>query len=387
VRNLRDIIGKGKADSALAFRDRAYSKGEQVELLCDLNAIANAEGSGTRFLCLGVSDDPGVERAFPGVSRRAWAWTREVVPRLVAQVIEPQPRVSMLDIELGAAMVGVICLDDCDDQPFLFNRRASSLITPGSGWIRSGTQRRPLLRKDLLRIFEAKFSAPAASTEARVGFQGRVPREDITLPVLPLEALPSALAARRLEKMLEARQLSKAVLGRTDTHIARLVHAQVSNQAQAYQSHGTTTLRKLLLQAPQEHASADQHYQYEVRAHKLNLLISNLTDHDLVELTLLLKIPLREGISVADRIHVAAGEKPPPPGRYPLVDLSQRLATVQMEAIAVPRGATVEAFREPLRLCLREAAAGSSIAASYSLHGRGLNGAVRGTLTIFVTGG
>jgi len=384
MRNLQDLIEIENADSALSFRERPYGKGEQAELLCDVIALANAVTTGPRFLCLGVSDKADFDRTFPGVSRRVWNWTKEVLPRLIEQAIEPQLTVSMQDVTVGEALVGVIRLDACNDQPYLFSRRVSSLISAGSGWIRRDTKQRPLLRKDLLRIFAAKFRTSEASTDIRVGFPGRVPREEITLRVLPLDALPSALAARRLVKMQDARRLSKAVLGKTDTRIARLVHAQVSNEAQAYQSHGTTSLKKMLRQIPQEYESADEHYRFETRAHKLNLLVGNLTDAALSNVVLVLKIPRVEGVGVVERVHATPGEQASRQERYPLVDSGPQVITVQAGGISVPRKATVDVFREPLRLCLREPAAGRTIPVMYSLHGHGLSAPIHGTLRIYV---
>ena len=382
--NLRDLVGSEGADSALAFRERAYTDGEQAELLCDVSALANAAASGRRFLCLGVRDAPDADRTFPGVSHRAWRWTQEALPRLVNQAIEPQVSLRMLEVKVGEALVGVICLESCDDPPYLFSRRVSSLVSAGSGWIRYGIKQRPLLRADLQRIFEKKFRTSGVSSEIRVGFQGPAPREEITLPVLPLDAMPSVLAARRVEKMLDARRLSKAVLGHADTRIDRLVHAQVSNEAQAYQSHDTTTLRSMLCSIPREQAAADELYQFETRTHKLNLLVGNLTDAALSDVLLVLKIPKVEGVGVVDRIRTAPAMQAALQQRYPLVEAGPQAVTVQADGIYVPKGATVDAFREPLRLYLREPVVGKTIPVSYSLSGRGLSGAVRGTLRIVV---
>ena len=383
--NLRDLVAIESAGSSLAFRERAYGKGEEVELLCDVVALANADAAGQRFLCVGVRDSPDSERAFPGVLRSGWSWTQQVLPRLVDQAIEPKLGIRMLEVKVGAGLVGVICVDACDDPPYLFSRRVSSLVPAGSGWIRYGIKQRPLLRQDLQQIFEKKFRARGLSSEIRIGFQGPVPGEEITLPALPLDAMPSVLATRRVEKMLDARQLSKAVLGRTDTRIDRLVHAQVSDEAQSYQSHGTTTLRAMLCQIPREQASADELYQFETRTHKLNLLVGNLTEAALADILLVLKIPRVAGVGVVDRIRAAKGVQAALQQHYPLVEAGPQAFTVQADGIYIPKGATVDAFREPLRLYLREPAVGKTIPVSYSLSGRGLCGAIRGTLKIVVS--
>lgn len=384
MRNLQDLIQFKSADSALSFRERPYGRGEHAELLCDVIALANAMAAGPRFLCLGVNNRTASARTFPGVSPRVWNRTKEVLPRLIEQAIEPQLGISLREVTVREALVGVICLDSCNEQPYLFSRRVSSLISPGSGWIRRGTEQHPLLRKDLQRIFEARFRDVGTSPDVRVGFPGRVPREEVTLSVLPLDALPSALVARGLAKKLDSRRLSKAVLGRTDSQIARLVHAQVSNEAQAYQSHGTTTLRQMLREVPQEYEAVDGHYQFETRTHKVNLQVENLTDSALSNLVLVLKIPRVEGFGVVEQIHAAPGELVSPQDRYPLVDSGPRVVTVHAGGISVPKGATVDAFREPLRLYLREPAAGRTIPVTYSLHGRGLPGPTHGILRISV---
>jgi hypothetical protein len=98
-----------------------------------------------------------------------------------------------------------------------------------------------------------------------------------------------------------------------------------------------------------------------------------------------LKIPRVEGVGVVERIHAAPGEQTSLQERYPLVDVGPQAVTVQAGGISVPKGATVDAFREPLRLYLRDPVAGKTIPVTYSLHGRGLSGAIRGTLRIYVT--
>jgi hypothetical protein len=140
----------------------------------------------------------------------------------------------------------------------------------------------------------------------------------------------------------------------------------------------------MLCQIPREQASADEHYQFEIRTHKLNLLVGNLTDAALSDVVLVLKIPRVEGVGVVERIRAAPGVQAVLQQRYPLVEAGPQAVTVQADGIYVPKGATVDAFREPLRLYLREPVVGKTIPVSYSLNGRGMTSAIRGTLKIVV---
>jgi hypothetical protein len=114
--------------------ERLYGRGEQAELLCEVIALANPATTGPRFLCLGVSDKADFERTFLGVSRRVEldqggpATADRAGDRAAAHS-------SMEEGTVGEALVSVICLDACNDQPYLFSRRVSSLIPPGSAYI------------------------------------------------------------------------------------------------------------------------------------------------------------------------------------------------------------------------------------------------------------
>ncbi len=107
----------------------------------------------------------------------------------------------------------------------------------------------------------------------------------------------------------------------------------------------------------------------------------------LTDVVLVLKIPRVKGVGVVDRIRAATGMRAVLQQRYPLVEAGPQALSVQADGIYIPKGATVDAFREPLRLYLREPVAGKTIPVSYSLNGRGLSGTIRGTLRIFVCRG
>lgn len=109
-------------------------------------------------------------------------------------------------------------------------------LPAGSGWIRRGTKVFPLLRADLQRIFEAKLATKSSvEVTPRVGFPGDEPQGEVSLPALGLDELPSAVAAAKLRNVLEAKESARAVLGRTETHLSRLVHARVFGVDEPYE--------------------------------------------------------------------------------------------------------------------------------------------------------
>jgi hypothetical protein len=377
---LLELIRNSNADSSLSFRAGIYQPGEQGDLLRDIVALANASIPGRRFLFLGI-DETERQRRFPGVSARSWKRFCEELPGFIARTVEPRLPLTLQSVDVGNVLVGAVCLENCEDKPYLLSRSVSASMPAGSGWIRTGTRQRRLLRKHLQSIFASRFK-PQDVGDIIVGFPGELPREELELPVLPLDELPSARAAHKLHRMLDARRVSKAVLGRTDTHIERLVHAQVGDVELPYQAHGTCTMRAMLGKVPIENAVADDHYKYEQRAHLLNLVLNNVSDKAQTDVVVTLKFPRIDGFGVADRIYPGVGGIAPKLGMYPKVDVGPRTITVQTRGLRIPRGGTVEAFFEPLRVLLREPAAGQTIRVAYTLHAPTLPQPLQGRLKI-----
>ncbi len=381
MRPTQDLIRDEPADSWLGFRAGVYRRGDQAEMLRDVVALANATAVGRRYLFLGVDDRPGRERRFPGISERSWKSFCTALPPFLERAVEPGIPVSLQAADIDGALVGIVCLDPCDDPPYLLARRVSDTLPAGGGWIRSGTKQRRLLRKHLQKIFESRYRRHEIG-EIEVGFPGGLPREELVLPVMPLESLPSADAARKINRMLEAKRVSKSVLGRSDSRIARLVHAQVAESVEPYRERGTKTLRVLLRKIPGENSAADDFYQYETRAHRLNVVLNNLSARPQKDLTLTLKFPRIDGVGVADRVYFAPDKPAGKSGPYPKVDVGPRTIAVRARGLSIPVGGSIEAFFEPLRVLLRETVAGQTIRVAYSLQGPTLGREVRGRLKI-----
>jgi len=380
---LPDLIRNAEADSTLAFRERVYRRGEQGELLRDVIALANATAVGPRYLVIGA-DDNSDGRRFPGISRRSWQSFCDALPDFLGRAVEPALNFRLEAVEIDGALLGVVCFDGCEDPPYLLARRVSTTMPAGGGWIRRGPRTRRLVRRDFQKIFTARFRREEIGDVA-VGFPGELPREEIELSVLPLEALPSQAAAHKIERMLAARRVSRSVLGRTDSRIARLVHAQVEGGAMPYRDRGTKTMRIMLDRLPSEHAAADDHYRFEQRAHKLNLKLANLGDRPQTDLVLTLKFPRPEGFDVASRVSPAPGAYNPRHRLYPKVDHGPRVIAVQVSGLRIAKRGCIDAFIEPLRVILRESLAGQAIRVAYSLRGPTLPRPVRGCLKILAT--
>jgi hypothetical protein len=382
--DFQQLIRFEVANSAVAFRDRSYGKDSRQELLRDLLGLANAAVKGPRYVFLGVRDTVGGAREAAGISESEAAEVRELCQTLAADFIDPPLAIRIDETLVDDARIVALILPECDDQPYLLKKTASNSMRIGSGWIRQGTQYKRITRADLQRIFEHKLLSQSAGAEIRVGFAGRILETLLHLPVVRLDQLPSEAASVKLKKMLQARQVAKEACAQDGTRIQRLVHAQVFGSNELYTSHGEHTLLQRLDRTGEDYEAADRHYEFELCAHKVNFVLENVGGVAFERGTLVLDFPCMDGVDIADRIW------PPPDGSgtvpegYPTVDVGPRTMRVQTSLGPIAPGAKAMAFRQPLRLCLREPGIGKTIPVSYSLHGRSLRSAVSGTLRITV---
>jgi hypothetical protein len=377
---LEDLARFENANSALAFREAAYGPGDAAQFLQDALALANAEVDGPRFLFVGVRDRVGGERAFPGVTADAIAEMRRVLPALLARAIEPPFKLALRALTVDNTTLALLCFSECDNAPYL-TRRSTAGLPAGVGWLRRGTRQAQLTRIDLERLFAQRRRHAPAPIDVSIAFAGNPPRQELELPVLDLAELPSAVAASRLRRMLEAKEDAKNVLGRTETRFDRLLHAQIFGMEQAYEPHSDESLRVMIARVTDDYADADRHYELAVRAHALELVACNRSSVALECVMVRLRLPNIAGLGVADRLYSATGGAEPPRS-YPSVHVSERVIDIEASLGSLPAGATAPLFREPPRLTLRAPAAGKTIALDYVVHARELREPLRDSLVI-----
>jgi hypothetical protein len=384
--DFEEMVLHESAHSGLAFRARAYAKGEHDELVQALIGLANASVSGPRFLALGVEarDD---QRRVTGIAREDVKSLQALLPRIATRLIEPPLNLGLREVDVDSKCIAVIVVQGCDDPPYLLSRDLSPALHAGRGWVRRGTESQPLVRDDLQRMFERRAHAADRIVDLSIGFPGKILAEEISLPVLPLDAMPSKSAAERLQRMLEGKAQARQVLGRTETQFSRLLHAQVFGSEQAFEAHSDDSLISELEHVGEEHAVSDAHYEFEQRAHKLQLEVRNDSDFDIERASLVLTIMRLAGTGVAERLHRAAGDTADASDLntgYPLVDSSPQKFVVQTDIGRIPAGRSRSVFREPLRLWLREAAAGKTVLIDYKLQCRDLARPLSGSLRVHV---
>jgi Schlafen, AlbA_2 len=380
MKNMSELCRLEQSDSGLAFRERLYRKSEISLLVRDVLALANARVSGQRLLVVGVRDIVGGERAVVGVDRLALLQFRKAALEILAQAIEPALNIRIESETVEGKLVAVMMLENCVDPPYLVATPIEPRLPVGIGFVRRGTRISPLKRADLKSMFLHSGEQPLPDRPLRVRFkQAQEMLEEICLPVLPIVELPSERAASRLRAMLESKQLSRDLLGRTETQMSRLMFARVYGTDIPFESHTDESLMQRLSRTTEDYRGADDFYRYELRAHSLQFFIVNESHREYRNVRVKLDVQRIDGIGFSDRHYREDGAETV---EYPRIETFDKRFSFEVDLPRIRGGSSQPLFADAPRFWAREAADGKSVIVDFRIDADDLATPISDTLII-----
>jgi Schlafen, AlbA_2 len=378
MEDLSELCKLEQSDSGLAFRDRLYARAELPLLVRDLIALANARVRGRRSLVIGVRDVVGGERTILGIDKLEMLTFRKSLPKVVARAIEPALQLYVRSALVDGKHVIVVTLENCDDPPYLVAHPLGNRLPVGTGFVRRGSQTLPLKRSDLKSMFLRAGDAPLPDTPLRLCFmQRREQLDEICLPIVPLAELPSERAAQRLRAMLESKQLSRDLLGRTETQLSRLMFARVYGAGIPFESHTDESLAQRLSQAEDDYRDADNYYCYELQAHKLQFALVN--DCHRLHRNVKIKVDVQrtDGIGFADAVYREDGCDSE---TYPRIETTDKRFSIEVDMPKIRGRSMLPLFSTEPRFWARETARGKSVIVDVHIEADGLAAPIVDTL-------
>ncbi len=382
MKDIEQLIRSGSAGTELILREALYGADEDAAVIADCLALANAESRFPfRYVVFGIDDTMDDEHRFVGVRKDELVTFKRRFLTLIADGIEPELRATVRAIRIDNLLFGFIRIEDCVQRPYLTKRPIAPGMPAGVGITRRGAGNLALTRSALQRLFANSANVSRTPHGITIGFPGDPLLRELSLPVLALKELPSEIAAAKLRALLHATDQQREQFGGTQTHIMRLVHAKLFGAHEPYNRRSDDSLAEKLASVARDYSAADEHYLYEKRAHKINLVIDHRGDAPLSNVSIRLTTGQLPGFGIADRIY------PEPDGAraasgYPQV-LDENYSTVVAEELGTlhPRQSS-NVFREPLRVWTREQAAGRTPLLEYRLTADELAEPLTGYLTI-----
>lgn len=382
---LARIVQSGTPSTAMQFRKRAYGKNGIRSFLRDVLAIANASVNGPRYIITGIDIDTSGRRKVRGVKRDDFSG-KPAYQSLVSDHIEPPIRIHHEAVTVDDSQVGVFEIGDCQDRPYMMRVDHSETLRRGDAFVRVNDSAVKMGRRQLQALFEKRFQDSVSAASIEVGFPGEIVHKQLRVATCDLEELPSATASAKLQELIEAKnQVHKSLVS---TIVARLTHARLFGSDSPYEHRPVEELMSEMRQLKQQYHDHDDHFLYEKRASKVQLVICNQGGETIHDVSFSLVMPVHEQFHVAGQLPKLARNDhftertAQEQAEYPAVTLRDNAIQVSGKLGEVAPAEPVELFPEPLRICVGSALKGRRIGIQYSLSAQNLRTPAKGTLRL-----
>ena len=387
MQRLKDLALRAQPGTGLQFRPRAYGSDGIRSFLRDLIAMANASIDGIRYIIVGVQIEDRAKRRLRSVSPEDFS-NAISYQSLANEFIEPPIRLKYEPITVEGERLGVFRIGDCQDRPYMMRIDHSKALRRGDAWIRTQNSAIRMGRQQLQDQFEKKFRESASAGRVEIGFPGDIIHKDLKFETSDLDQLPSAIAANKLNELLTARQSAKNK-GAT-TLIERMMHTRLFGSDEPYQGRSTVTIVDELGQLKKKHMDEDRHFLFEEHAGKLQLLVLNQGEEAIRSASLIMQFPNHDAVHVAQELPkiLSNGKFVKRPGidegDYPSVTIKSDAVEVSCALGDIPPHVPVEAFKEPVRICVETVLKGQRLGIHYKLFGQNLRNTIRGKLRLLL---
>lgn len=385
MRNLLKIIRSASPDSGVQFRRNAYGVAGIRSFLRDVIAIANAPVDDSRYIITGVEIDERGRKSVYGVSRKDFSG-KPSYQSLLAEYVEPPIRIKYQPVNVDDKRVGVYQISNCQDRPYMMRVDHSEKLRRGDAYVRVGNIAVKMGRRLLQDMFEDKFRDSVSADQIEIGFPGEIIHKDFKIATTNLSALPSAVASAKLKQFMDIQKQSKD--SGSTTVMARLTHARLFGSDDPYEDRTLDELIEEMLQIERTHSNEDNYFLFEKNAQPLQLVVYNQGQEPIEDASLSLVMPNHNEFYVASRLpRIPLKDKyveptPAEQAGYPAVNLKDDSIHVSNTLGVLPVSAPITAFELPLRLCVGSALKGRKLGIRYSLFGRNLRHAAKGTLRL-----
>lgn len=379
------IASSATPDPGVQFRSHAYGEDGMRLFLRDVLALANASVEGNRYIVVGVDfDDKGRKR------KRTVDTTdfsgKPSYQSVANEYIEPPVRIRYKPVSLDGTRIGVFELGDCQDRPYMLRADFDERLRRGDAYMRVNDAAVKMGRRQLMEMFERKFRDSVSASNIEVGFPGEIIHKDFTLPTSDLAQMPSALASRKLEEMLQARQLSRN--SGSTTVVARLTHARLFGTEAPYEHRSPEDIMVELRDIRTRYRNQDDHFLFDECAKEMQLVVYNQGLEPIIDASLSIALPNHSAFYLADKPpkrfvnNRYVDRSPDEIAAYPAVVLRDDSIKIVAKIGDLPSGELVDVFRSPPLVCVGSDLSGRRFGMRYALNGQNLRAPAKGQLKL-----
>ena len=385
MNNIAKIARSATPGTGFQFRKTKYGGNGIRSFLRDVLAMANASVEGPRYIVVGVDFDSKGRKRVHKVDSDDFSG-KPSYQSLANEYIEPAIRVRYKPVTIDGKRVGVFEIGDCQDRPYMMRIDYSEKLRRGDAYMRVNDAAIKMGRRQLSDLFERKFRDSVSSGDIEIGFPGEIIHKDLRVETCDLAQLPSAVASKKLNQLIQIRRRSRDT-GST-TVMARLTHARLFGTDDPYVDRTPDELMQEMQNMRSKYRDQDNHFLFESHGEKVQMVVYNQGNEPIVDASLSLILPNHNSFYIADALPRKplrdgfADRSPDEIASYPSVSLRDDSVHITQKIGDIPVGEPMEVFGSPLRMCVGNDLAGKRMGMRYSLHGQNLRSSAKGKLRL-----
>jgi len=406
--DLEELIKYDNENTGLDFKTVQYKKENHEELLRDIIAMGNADIEMDRHIIIGVKHKPcGGKEIFP-ITKEEFI-DSATYQQIVTENIEPDMEIAYSPFEYEGALLGIIRITNCQDKPYMMKKDFGKLVK-GDSFIRKGTHRMKMIRKDFDKIYENKKKRAMFEGKVLLGFSEPEFAKEIGLMSAGNYELPSGrekkmiMAAIEERKILEQKRLEEEkkkngtsadrIFGMSMLELAHMQTQMNPFGFVPYEQRSVEELERTLEKVDKRYIEDDYYMVFEEISHKINLRILNESQEYIEDASIKIEFGIKTGLMIAPEVYLKPtnGMVPNIKGfsyaekNYPTVDYEDQIIKVYQEIGNIKHLIPMDAFRVPIRLVLQNNLVGEIIEVGCEIYGRNLTEPFKEVLKIKVIG-
>jgi len=364
-------------NSSLDFKAIQYKKELFEEFIKDIISMANADTETFRHIIIGVKLEPNGERKLLGIKDPFI--DSSTYQQLINDNVEPSIELEYFPYKFESNTFGIFRIFDCNNKPYVMKKDYGNSLKKGDCYIRKGTHKTRMLRRDFDRIYEQKGQTEISENDIEICFFDTDSNEINLHPIKNIE-LASKRAKQEILKILEDRKeipdepqnpvYPIGSLGQLSLAFDsfRKLNDLHSLGKSSYTNKTTTELEECLKTIEKDYLEADFFELWEYYSDKINFNILNSGKKYIEDASIFIEIPKIDGLLIADHYYkrpvyplekfdymsVIRNVSPLSPIRYPNVEEKKAIIEVSENIGNLKHHIKSVAFTEPIRIIIRE---------------------------------
>jgi hypothetical protein len=356
---IEELVRFSNENETVDFKAEEYRKETFGDLVKDVLAFCNANVPGNRYIIMGVKKEKGE----PVITPVEPALDAASIQQLIHENIYPEVRVDYDPYKFDGNNLMVLTIHEPGDQPYMaikdYNKSDRQIIKKHQMLIRKGGTQLLISRHDLDRIYKRKFQRSFLDGKIELTFEDG--KNELEIECVRNIELPSD---REKAQILEQIEFKEDLL-KTDAKLYTSRYANSFGGNQSYSEMSLPNLRANLQTVKRTYSTEDNHYLYETRAYKLNLIITNHGEMHLDKAMVILSFPIIDGLKIMHTLMPTLYQVTVPDSRprfnYPKITAGKENVEVEQRIGEVRHKLPVTIFETALRIYVGEELAGQTI--------------------------